>query len=118
MNQELRQKIESFLGSFGDEPLDLEELNHLFFDANTLLREVLEDDDEPKYIVPKDYVNFYLENTQQWCSTLGKDGGEAAVFTKKQAEELVKSEREKYHLHGIAGPYAVKLVPIQKQLVE
>lgn len=70
------------------------------------------------YVVPKDYVNFYLEDTQQWCSTLGEEGGEAAIFTKEQAEALVASERKKYKLHGTAGPYAIKLVPIQKQLVE
>lgn len=75
-------------------------------------------DFEDMYIVTRDYVNCYVEDTQQWCSTCGEDGGEAAVFTKAQADALVKSERDKYNLHGSAGPQAIKLINIRKDLVE
>ena len=46
MKQELRKEIEEFFDSIGDE-LNIDELTTSFYDANTLLRKVLDEDDSP-----------------------------------------------------------------------
>ena len=65
------------------------------------------------YIVPKDFGNFYVEKTQFWAGT-----HTAAVYTKEEADAIVEAERTRYNLKGTHGPYAVKLVPDQVQLIE
>lgn len=112
MKPELRKEIEEFFDSIGDE-LAIDELTNAFYDANTLLRKVLDDDAEPKYIVPKDFGNFYVEKSQFWAGT-----HTAAVYTKEEADAIVEAERKRYNLKGTHGPYAVKLVPDQVQFIE
>lgn len=110
MNQQLRADIETHLASLSHEPQTLRQLSALLYEANVLLERVVSDDDKPRFIVPKNYTDFYIENTEEWCSAY-----KAAVFTEEEARNLVKAMRRKYYN---SGAYAVPLTTNQKHLVE